>query len=248
MSLLSKPFDGGDGPSHSSIELVFAEADATDFLPEEGNKMSRVLGGLKKLAAKAGDPLAPDYDRKLEALVSGLAVMLMAKGAVDDDELDAALAKDGLSTYQGKPVEKAEPADKLALFLTELFGDSSRFKVARNHYEQATRAFERKDWEAANSQFRSACDATFDVLAHLKGCPTNKKGGNARKWLQEDGHLEGDEADLIKSFMAFAGRDGSHAGISEEADAQLRRHMATALISFAVLKLDKDRGETLALL
>jgi hypothetical protein len=44
MSLLSKPFDHGEGPSHSSIELVFAEADASDSLPEEGNKMARVLG------------------------------------------------------------------------------------------------------------------------------------------------------------------------------------------------------------
>lgn len=175
MSLLSKPFDHGEGPSHSSIELVFAEADASDFLPEEGNKMARVLGGLKKLAAKAGDPLAPDYDRKLEALVSGLAVMLMAKGVVDVDELDAALTKDGLSTYQGKPVEKAEPVDKLALFLTELFGDSARFRIARNHYEQATRACERHDWEAANGQFRSACDASFDALAHLKGCPRTRR-------------------------------------------------------------------------
>jgi len=243
MSLLSKPFDHGEGPSHSSIELVFAEADASDFLPEEGNKMARVLGGLKKLAAKAGDPLSPDYDRKLEALVSGLAVMLMAKGVVDVDELDAALTKDGLSTYQGKPVEKAEPVDKLALFLTELFGDSTRFRIARNHDEQATRACERHDWEAANGQFRSACDASFDALAHLKGCPANKKGGSARKWLQENGYLEDDEAELVKSFMAFAGRDGSHAGISEESDAQLRRHMATALISFAILKLDEAGPE-----
>lgn len=37
--------------------------------------------------------------------------------------------------------------------------------------------------------------------------------------------------------MAFAGRAGSHAGISEAADAQLRRHFAAALISFALMKL-----------
>jgi hypothetical protein len=37
--------------------------------------------------------------------------------------------------------------------------------------------------------------------------------------------------------MAFAGRAGSHAGISDQVDAQLRRHFATALTSFGIAKL-----------
>jgi len=37
--------------------------------------------------------------------------------------------------------------------------------------------------------------------------------------------------------MVFAGRAGSHAGLSGAADSQLRRHFATALIAFAVAKL-----------
>jgi hypothetical protein len=45
-------------------------------------------------------------------------------------------------------------------------------------------------------------------------------------------------ADLFKAFMAFAGRDGSHAGVSDQTEAQLRRHMATALMSFVIAKLD----------
>jgi hypothetical protein len=238
ISLLSKPFAGGDGPSHSSIDLVWSEAGAGDFLPEEGNKIQRVMGGLKRLAGSAEDPFNPQATNQLERVVSGLATSLMVTNEVDADQLDAALAKDGFSTYQGKPVEKDEPVDRLALFLTTLFGDSPAFKVARNHYEQATRAFEREDWEAANAQFRSACDAAFDTLAHANGCPKTKKGGNARKWLEEQGHLAKDEADLSRAFMAFAGRAGSHAGISDQVDAQLRRHMATALMSFAIAKLE----------
>jgi hypothetical protein len=237
ISLLAKPFDNGNGPSHSSINLIWTEAGAEHFLPEEGNKIQRVLGGLKRLADRAGDPLNPQADSQLEQVVPGLATRLMASNHVDADELDAALAKDGFSTYQGKPVEKDEPVDRLALFLKALFGDSATFKVARNHYEQATRAFQREDWEAANAQFRSACDATFDVLAHAHGCPKSKKGGNARKWLEEQDLLAKDEADLTRAFMAFAGRAGSHAGISDQVDAQLRRHFSTALMSFAIAKL-----------
>jgi hypothetical protein len=237
ISLLSKPFDGGMGPSHSSIELIWAEAGAERYLPEEGNKVKRVMGGLKALAARANDPLNPHASRQLQQVVSGLATRLMMGDDVDSDQLDAALTKDGFATYQGELVTEDEPADRIAAFLTALFGERPLLSVARRHYEQATRAFERDDWEAANAQFRSACDATFDALAHTKRCPKNKTGGVARKWLEEKGLLAKDEAELTKAFMGFAGRAGSHAGISDQVDAQLRRHVATALMSFAIAKL-----------
>ena len=73
------------------------------------------------------------------------------------------------------------------------------------------------------SASRSACDARFDALSHSKGCPKNMTGGVARKWLEEKGLLAKDEAELTKAFMAFAGRAGSHTGISDQVDAQLRR-------------------------
>jgi hypothetical protein len=119
-----------------------------------------------------------------------------------------------------------------------LFGERSELDVARNHYAQANRAFDRGDWEAANAQFRSACDAVYDTLAQRHGCPPNKTGGKARQWLEINGFIELDEADLLRAFMAFAGRAGSHAGLSGAADSQLRRHLATALIAFGVAKLE----------
>jgi hypothetical protein len=68
-------------------------------------------------------------------------------------------------------------------------------------------------------------------------CPKGKSGGAARKWLEDQGLLAKDEAELTKAFMAFAGRAGSHACISDQVDAQLRRHFATALMSFAIAQL-----------
>ncbi len=237
LALLTKPFEGGNGPSHGKIEWIFAAAGAEACLPAEGNKLKRVLGGLKALQADASDPFNRSAGKRLREVVSELALMLMQEDEAGADKLDAALAKDGLAAYEGDE-PKDEPADRLATFLLDLFGDRPDLAVARRHYEQATRAFERDDWEAANAQFRSACDATFDALAHAKGCPSTKKGGNARKWLEESSHLAKDEAELTKAFMAFAGRAGSHAGVSDQVDAQLRRHMATALMSFAIAKLD----------
>jgi hypothetical protein len=43
MALLARPFEGGDGPSHTTIELIWTSADAFAYLPEEGNKLNRVL-------------------------------------------------------------------------------------------------------------------------------------------------------------------------------------------------------------
>jgi hypothetical protein len=197
------------------------------------------LGGLKALQKRASDPLDGEVsEQKLEQVVSGLATRLMVAGGPDADVLDPALAKDGYAVHTVDNAPGDEPIDRLATHLRMLFGERPTLNVARNHYEQATRAFERSDWEAANAQFRSACDATFDALAHARGCPKKKTGGLARQWLEAQGLIAKDEADLARAFMAFAGRAGSHAGISDQVDAQLQRHFATALLNFAIAKLD----------
>jgi hypothetical protein len=244
LALLAKPFEGGGGPSHSSVEQVWMTADAVEYLPEEGNKQQRVMGGFRALqrgqkGSLAGPPLSPD-EGKLRQVTADLATLLLASDLVDAEALEAALEQDGLSLDddQLKGIRpEDEPADRLAEHVRELFGDRDEFDVARNHYEQASRAFDRGDWEAANAQFRSSCDAVFEALAQAQGCPTSKSGGEARKWLQAEGLLEKDEGELVQKFMAFAGRDGSHPGLSDAADCQLRRHMATALIVFGVAKL-----------
>jgi len=244
LALLARSFEGGMGPSHTTVELIWTSADADRYLPEGGNKVDRVLGGLRCLQRGKPDSfgyyiLPPDED-KLRLVVADLSTRLMASGEVDGDELDAAFARDGFAVDGGDLVSLRppdEPADRLALRLTEIFGDGDDFAVARNHFDQGSRAFDRGDYEAANAQFRSACDATFDALALRHGCPAGRTGGRARQWLQSKKHLEDDEADLIRTYMAFAGRAGSHAGLSGAADSQLRRHFATALMVFAIAKL-----------
>jgi hypothetical protein len=184
-------------------------------------------------------PALPLDEDKLRQVVAELATRLMAQDQVDVDELHRVLTDDGFAVFEGdvsavKPAD--QPADRLAQYVEDLFESRTALSVAATHYAQATRAFDREDWEAANGQFRSSFDATFDSLAKAHGAPAKKRGGGARAWLQGEGILEEDAAELIKSFARFAGRDGSHAGLSAAADAQLRRHFATALIAFALAK------------
>ncbi len=65
---MARPFDGGNGPSHSSIDLIWAEAGAAQYLPEEGNKVARVLGRLKRLVDRADDPFNPQAATQLAQL------------------------------------------------------------------------------------------------------------------------------------------------------------------------------------
>lgn len=247
LGLLAKPFKDGHGPSHATITLIWTAAGADEYLPseEEGNKLGRVLEGLRALTRgrerSRGRPALPPDDEKLNLVVAELATHLIIDGSTDVDQLTSALSRDGFALSGDELVAVRptdEPTDRIARHVDELFAGRADLAVARNHFEQANRSFDDGRWEAANAQFRSACDATYDALARSAGCPASKRGGNARKWLQSNGTLEADEAELVKAFMAFAGRAGSHAGTSDATDSQLRRHMASALIAFAVAKFD----------
>ncbi len=244
LALLAAPFQGGDGPSHGTLELIWTAADAFDYLPSEGNKLERVLGGLRGLrdglpGTLRGEGLPAAHDN-LRTVVADLSTRLMAQELVDVSQLEASLANDGFvvsghDLAETRPAD--EPADRLSSYLEEVFGERPELAVARNHYQQANDAFERNHWEAANSQFRSALDATYDSLAALQGCPKTKTGGSARKWLVDQGLLEEDESELLKAFASFAGSAGSHAGMSDATECQLRRHFVSALIVFGITKL-----------
>jgi hypothetical protein len=175
------------------VELIWTAADASEYLPAEGNKLERVLGGLRRLRDGTpdrhvpGDGLPADHD-KLREVVADLATRLVTADVIDIDRLENALAKDGFALAGDQLIatrSEDEPADRLAEFLDGMFGTDAEFEVARNHYRQAAQAFERKHWEAANAQFRSALDAAYDALAAKNGAPNDKTGGAARKWLAD---------------------------------------------------------------
>jgi len=247
ISLLADAFFAGAGPTHRTISSIWDLNGAGGYLrPEtEAIKTDRVLYGLRWL--RDGRPtsdffvpdLRPDQER-LHTVAGELAATLIDAEAIDQDSLSDALRADGLELdgdrlVEARPVEG--PADAVSAEVARIFGDRPELGVARNHHEQAQRAFDRGEWESANAQFRSAFDATYDVLAHTNGCPEDLTGGAARKWLQDNDVIEGDEADMMKAFSTFAGRAGSHAGLSDAVDSGLRRHFAVALIAFGVAKI-----------
>jgi Predicted nucleotide-binding protein containing TIR-like domain len=90
---LSRPFEGGNGPTHGSIERVWLSEDASAYLPDGGNKAERVRGGLRALRDgvrhPGGEPLPLDLE-KLNRVAEELAAMLVSGGLVkEEDVLDA---------------------------------------------------------------------------------------------------------------------------------------------------------------
>lgn len=119
----------------------------------------------------------------------------------------------------------------------ELLGRLSRQGVseAERHFVQAKSAFDRSEWESANSQVRAGLESLFNFIALLR-LHSKKTGGHAREALEKQGLLRSREARLVQEFMAVAGGAGSHAGVSN-ADESLGRLLVGVGIAFLGLSL-----------
>ena len=97
LARLTQPFEGGGGPSHSSIDRLWMSEDAADYLPAEGNKADRVMDGLKALRdgrrGAAGQPELPPDHAKLRRVAAELAETLVGQGLVEEADVAEALAE-----------------------------------------------------------------------------------------------------------------------------------------------------------
>jgi hypothetical protein len=119
--------------------------------------------------------LPPD-DGKLRRVAAELANELLEGDDLERNRLEEVLAHDGLALQgdhlvDARPVD--EPADAISAHVMQLFGERPELDLARDHYEQAQRAYGRGDFAAANGQFRTAYEATYNALAHALGCPAD---------------------------------------------------------------------------
>jgi hypothetical protein len=117
--------------------------------------------------------------------------------------------------------ELAIPASQEELATIKARLQQHGLDAALNHLNQAESAFNRREWEAANSQIRSCLEAVFDGVVDTS-LQSTKTGGAARKELEDKGMLPKYEARLVQHFMDVAGGAGSHAGRSNEDEARGR--------------------------
>jgi predicted nucleotide-binding protein len=148
---LAQPFTGGGGPSHGDIERIWVSEDASAYLPE-GNKMQKVLGGLKSLrdgrrVSPDGPALQPDHD-KLHAVATQLAELLIATGDVDDDEVVEALSGGDSASQALRPEPDVDPTatspSVVGSVMPQRAADPASVMVVHGQDEHARRAM--FDW------------------------------------------------------------------------------------------------------
>ncbi|MFP3524551.1 hypothetical protein SB912_18720 [Pantoea sp. SIMBA_072] len=119
------------------------------------------------------------------------------------------------------------------------------FSTAVGHYNQAIASHGRGDWAAANSQLRTFVEDFFDQV-HLKinagcGTTTNQRRGELEKikfFRSEYNEYLHNGTGFLEGFWKRLHPEGSHPGLSEEADSTFRLHLVLVVIHYYAERLD----------
>ncbi len=150
------------------------------------------------------------------------------------------LEQDGFIVEDYKLVRMLPDAVPVAAAQDELTRllEKHGFATAAGHLGQALTAHARGDWAAANAQLRTFVEELFDRIAdHLSGGESGAFGSSheRREWLATcgppffDPELNewdpGKSGGFLQGFWRRLHPEGSHPGLSDEADSSLRLHL-----------------------
>lgn len=130
--------------------------------------------------------------------------------------------------------------------------DEHSFETAKGHLDQALAAHARGDWAASNSQLRSFVEELFDQIAdRLSGGDTSRlpNSHSRREWLASsdppflDPELNeweiGRSGGFVQGLWRRLHPDGSHPGLSDEADASFRLHLVLLIGEHFMRRFDR---------
>ncbi|WP_456311511.1 hypothetical protein [Serratia proteamaculans] len=168
------------------------------------------------------------------------------------ENLNNALKKDGyqLSDSSVRKVLPEEiPVAKTENRLVEILNKYG-FSNAVGHYNQAIASHGRGDWAAANAQLRTFVEDFFNEV-HLKiragsGSATNQKRGELEKakfFRAEYNEYLHNGTGFIEGFWKRLHPEGSHPGLSEEADSTFRLHLVLVVIHYYAERLDTIQNQ-----
>jgi hypothetical protein len=169
----------------------------------------------------------------VQKLVSDKAPSLLRRlksaGDVGDtthDQFRSALNLEGYDVVEGDLV--AYPSGAMDVSpqrgKLETMLEQKGLETARGHWDQVTDNVARGNWASANSQMRSFLEGVFDhvAAARWEGTDAAPTGGAARRFLQDEGHMSEEHGELVKALFKLLHTEGSHPGLSEEADCHTR--------------------------
>jgi hypothetical protein len=168
------------------------------------------------------------------------------------EKLRRFLQQDGYEFINGNlrrtiPVEIAAtaPPDDLVVLLNT-FG----FVTTRGHLEQARAAHARGEWAAANAQLRTFVESLLDDSARALSATQAADCSSAHARQELLARLDppflipalnewriGGAGDFIQGFIRRLHPEGSHPGLSDEADSTFRLHLTLLVSSHLVRRL-----------
>jgi hypothetical protein len=111
------------------------------------------------------------------------------------------------------------------------------FAVARDHYRQARENFTDGNYAAANGQTRSFLESLFIELCAQRTAKRFEDASAALQHLKNTGWFGMSESQHYRSFWADIQDNGPHQGLSDNDEALLRLHYATAVARYVLAKL-----------
>lgn len=137
-----------------------------------------------------------------------------------------------------------EQEDQLTSLLRK-FG----FGTAVGHYEQAVAAHARGEWAAANAQLRSFVEDFFNRAQEIV-CPGQFSSSNERRialakagfFIKEYNEYLFNGSGFVEGFWKRLHPEGSHPGLSEQADSTFRLHLVILVVHFFVTRLEANYG------
>ncbi|PKI06712.1 hypothetical protein CXF78_09015 [Shewanella sp. 11B5] len=158
-----------------------------------------------------------------------------------------ALEKDGFeltetSVRKSLPsqIPLAESEDNLVRILKK-----RNFNIALGHYEQAIAAHGRGEWAAANAQFRSFVEEFFNRVHTLINAGSATDTQQRKIELAKSGFFDAhyneflyNGTGFVEGFWKRLHPQGSHPGLSEQADSTFRLHLVLLVIHYFAERLD----------
>lgn len=166
----------------------------------------------------------------------------------DYESLNNALKKDGYELTE-KSVRQVLP-DEIPVAQTENrlvdILNKYRFSTALGHYNQAIASHGRGEWAAANAQLRTFVEDFFDQIHSKIQAGNGSTSHHRRGELAKAGFFQADYNEycnngtgFIEGFFKRLHPEGSHPGLSEEADSTFRLHLILVVIHYYAERFDK---------
>ena len=216
--------------NQSELDVLFFEFGVESTDPQ-GARLKRSVGLIKALESRNDEET---FSREILRLTE----RMLSVGAYHHEALIECLRIEGFEFAGNQLVPTTPSPAAMGPELSALEEQLHRLSLetCSAHYRQAVDNFVCRNWEACNSQIRPFVE---DLIISIGTSHTRKKRNDPVAALQDlkaSRDLDDAEFNQLKAFWQGIQDNGPHHGLSDEAEALFRLHMATTIARYLISK------------